>query len=290
LGAANDLQRRPFLLRLGEFVRFSHTVFALPFALIAFFVAGKGKVSLPLLGWVLVCMVTARTAAMCFNRLVDWDFDRKNPRTALRHTLIRRETGWAVFAICLAGVFFGAWKINWLCWVLSPLCMAVLLAYSLMKRVTAYSHLVLGLALGLAPIGAWMAVRGEMSSPTPYVLGVAVLCWTFGFDLIYATLDVAYDRSVGLFSFPARYGVPAALRLARLLHGGAFLGFVGFGWVAHLGWGYALACGVTLYELVQQHRLARNADAGSINRAFFTANAIVSVALLVGAAVDVFGG
>jgi 4-hydroxybenzoate polyprenyltransferase len=225
---------------------------------------------------------------MCFNRLVDWEFDKKNPRTSLRHTLIGKETGWLVLAVCLAGLFFGAWKINWLCFVLSPFCVVVLLGYSLMKRVTAFSHLVLGFALGLAPLGAWAAVTGELFSIAPYVLAASVLCWTFGFDLIYATMDVEFDQAAGLFSFPSRYGVPAALNLARALHVAAFFGFVAFGWLSHLGICYALACAVTIYQLIQEHRLAKSTDAGVINQAFFTANAIVSVALLVGVAVDLF--
>ena len=273
-------------------MRFSHTVFALPFALIAFLVAThterEGKVSLPLLGWVLVCMVTARTAAMCFNRLVDWEFDKKNPRTALRHTLISKEAGWVVMALGLALLFFATWKINWLCFVLSPLMVVVILSYSLMKRVTAFSHFFLGFALGIAPVGAWAAVTGELFSIQPFVLGAAVLCWTFGFDLIYATLDMEFDKQAGLFSFPSRYGIQATLYLARILHGVAFIGFVAFGWLAQLSVYYWLACAVTLYQLAQEHRIAKRADAGSINQAFFTANAIVSVSLLVGVCLDLW--
>ena len=278
---------KPFFLRLGEFVKFSHTVFALPFALMAALVASGGHIAPRLLALVLVCMVTARTAAMCFNRLADWEIDKKNPRTARRHTLIRKEQGWAVLFISLAALFTAAWMINPLCFYLSPGMVAVILSYSLMKRYTAFPHFFLGLALGIAPLGAWAAVAGELFSTTPYLLAAAVLCWTFGFDLIYATLDVEFDRSVGLFSFPAKYGVPSALRLARLLHYLAFAGFVAFGWAARLGYFYGFACLVAVAGLVQEHRLARQADAAAINKAFFQSNAVVSLSLLAGVFLDI---
>lgn len=288
MSTSTALHRTPFLLRLGEFVRFSHTVFALPFALIAFLVATSGKIPLPLLGWVLLCMVAARTAAMCFNRLADWEIDKKNPRTVRRHTLIAKPIGWLILALSLTVLFLAASRINRLSLALSPLMVAVIFFYSLTKRFTAYSHFFLGLALCLAPIGAWMAVTGEMRSLVPYLLGAAVLCWTFGFDLIYSTMDAEFDRAAGLFSFPSRYGIPAALRLARALHVVAFFGFAAFGWLAHLGWAYTAACAFTLYQLAVEHRHAKNPDPSSINKAFFEANAFVSLALLAGTCFDIF--
>ena len=273
--------RPSFLFRLGTFVRFSHTIFALPFALISMLVAGQGKVPLPLFGWILVCMIAARTAAMCFNRLVDWELDQRNPRTANRHTLLRRSQGWGVLAAsCLVAVAATS-QINPLCFRLSPLMLVILFFYSLTKRFTALSHLFLGIALGVAPLGAWAAVRGALfNSLPPFLLAAAVALWTFGFDLIYATLDAEFDRREGLFSFPSRHGIPAALRLAKQLHGAALLGFLAFGWSSGLGTAYWLGVGVTALALLWEHRLAASEDPKLINQAFFEVNALVSLTLL----------
>jgi 4-hydroxybenzoate polyprenyltransferase len=273
---------KPFLFRLGEFIRFSHTIFALPFALIAMLVAANGRVPWRVLGWILVCMVAARTAAMCFNRLTDWEIDKENPRTALRHTLLGKSTAWIVFGLCLAVSVLAAWELNPLCFYLSPVMIVLITFYSLTKRFTAYSHFFLGLALSVAPMGAWAAVRGELWTITPYFLAGSVVCWVFGFDLIYSTLDAEFDRRKGLFSFPARYGVPASLRLARILHVVAALGFFVFGWLAGLGRGYWLVWLVVLAALVWEHRIANPDNPGSINAAFFNVNALVSMSLLAG--------
>jgi 4-hydroxybenzoate polyprenyltransferase len=279
---------KPFIFRLGEFIRFSHTIFALPFALIAMLVAANGRVPWPVLGWILVCMVAARTAAMCFNRLADWEIDKENPRTASRHTLLAKSSAWIVFALGVAVSILAAWQLNPLCFYLSPVMIALITFYSLTKRFTAYSHFFLGLALSVAPMGAWAAVRGELWSITPYFLAGAVVCWVFGFDLIYSTLDAEFDRRKGLFSFPARYGVPASLRLARILHGVAALGFFAFGWLAGLGHGYWLAWLVVLAALVWEHRIANPDNPGSINAAFFNVNALVSMSLLAGVLLDCY--
>jgi 4-hydroxybenzoate polyprenyltransferase len=279
---SHDAATKPFILRLGEFIRFSHTVFALPFALIAMLVAGRGWVPWRVIGWILVCMVAARTAAMCFNRLADWEIDKENPRTASRHTLLAKSSAWIVFAMGVAVSIFAAWKLNPLCFYLSPVMIFLITFYSLTKRFTAYSHFFLGLALSVAPMGAWAAVRGELWTITPYFLAGAVVCWVFGFDLIYSTLDAEFDRRKGLFSFPSRFGVPASLRLARALHVVAALGFFAFGWLASLGHGYWLAWLVVLGALVWEHRIANPDNPGSINAAFFNVNALVSMSLLAG--------
>jgi 4-hydroxybenzoate polyprenyltransferase len=271
-----------FLIRLGRFVRFSHTVFALPFALSAMWVAGGGNVPLRVFGWILGCMVSARTAAMCFNRLMDWEIDKKNPRTEGRHRLVSRPQAWTVLAVSSSVVFFCTWHLNPLVFRLTPLMLFIIGFYSLTKRFTAYSHLFLGVALGVAPVGAWMAVRGVFWEWPGFVLGSAVAAWTFGFDLIYSTLDADFDREAGLFSIPSRYGVDRALSLARWLHGIAALGFAGFGWVAGLGLRYGTACVVAALALVWEHRLASEPDVQRINQAFFQINAVVSVVLLLG--------
>jgi 4-hydroxybenzoate polyprenyltransferase len=279
---SNAASTKPFLFRLGEFIRFSHTVFALPFALVAMLVAGNGAVSWRVLGWILVCAVAARTAAMCFNRLVDWEIDKENPRTAKRHTLLGKSTAWVVFALGLVAAVMAAWELNPLCFYLSPVMILLITFYSVTKRFTAYSHFFLGLALSVAPMGAWAAVRGELWTLTPYFLAGAVVCWVFGFDLIYATLDADFDRRKGLFSFPARHGVQASLRLAQMLHGTAALGFFVFGWQAQLGRFYWVTWLVVLAALMWEHRIANPENAASINEAFFNVNALVSMSLLAG--------
>ncbi|MDR1146517.1 MAG: putative 4-hydroxybenzoate polyprenyltransferase [Verrucomicrobiales bacterium] len=269
-----------------EFVKFSHTVFALPFALMAMWTAGSGRVALPVAGWILACMVTARTAAMAFNRLADWESDRLNPRTAGRHRLVSKSGGALLLAVA-AGLFIvSAAQLNRLCLLLSPLALFIILFYSLTKRFTSFSHGFLGLALGLAPVGAWGAVRGEVCDAVPLTLGAAVWCWVFGFDLIYATLDAEFDRRRGLHSFPARFGVPRTLRLARALHVLAVAGFFAFGWLAHFSWPYFAAWSLAAAALVWEHRVADVTDSAAINRAFFNLNAAVSVILLAGVVLD----
>jgi 4-hydroxybenzoate polyprenyltransferase len=279
---------KPFLIRFGEFIRFSHTIFALPFALIAMLVAGGGHVPWRVFGWILFCMVSGRTAAMIFNRLVDWDFDKENPRTAARHALLGKTTVWTIFSVSLAALTIGTWELNALCFYLSPVMIVLITFYSLTKRFTSFSHFFLGLALSVAPMGAWAAVRGDLSTVTPYILGAAVLCWVFGFDLIYATLDADFDREKGLFSFPARFGIQSSLRGAKILHIVAAGGFFCFGWQARLGLFYWVAWLGAIGALVWEHRIADPGNPASINRAFFQVNAWVSMSLLAGVCLNYF--
>ena len=278
--------RPPFLQRLGTFIRFSHTVFALPFALIAMLVAGGGRVGAGVFGWILVSAAAARTVAMCFNRLMDWEIDKLNPRTEGRHKLVSKSQAWSTLVVSAAFTFLATYNLNGLCFALSPVMLVILCFYSLTKRFTAFSHFFLGVALAVAPAGAWVAVRASLASIEPFLLGFAVLSWTFGFDLIYSTLDSEFDRKQGLFSFPSRYGIPAALRLARALHVIAALAFIAFGIVADLGAGYGVACVITLGALGWEHKLACTLDPALINRAFFQINAVVSMTLLAGTLVD----
>ena len=249
-------------------------------------VAGGGQVTSSVLGWVLLSAASARTVAMCFNRLMDWEFDKLNPRTEGRHKLVSKVQAWATLIFSVLLTLLATYKLNPVCFALSPLMLAILCFYSLTKRFTAFSHFFLGLALAVAPAGAWVAVRASLSSPEPFLLGFAVLAWTFGFDLIYSTLDTDFDRAQGLFSFPSRYGIPAALALAKALHFIAALLFVAFGFLAHLGTGYTCACVITLCALVWEHKLAGSSDPGQINRAFFQINALVSMTLLAGTLID----
>ncbi len=278
--------RPSFLVRLGTFIRFSHTVFALPFALVAMLVAAGGVPAASVFGWILLSAVSARTLAMCFNRLIDWELDKLNPRTEGRHKLVSKVQAWTVLAMSGLATLWACHQLNFLCFALSPLMLFILCFYSVTKRFTPFSHLFLGLALAVAPMGAWVAVRASMLDFTPYVLAAGVLLWTFGFDLIYSTLDTDFDRAHGLFSFPSRFGIPAALRTAKLLHVAAAVGFLSFGWFARLGPGYGVACVITLGALSWEHRLASTLEPGRINQAFFQINALVSMTLLAGTFFD----
>jgi 4-hydroxybenzoate polyprenyltransferase len=223
---------------------------------------------------------------MCFNRLVDWEIDKRNPRTEGRHKLVTKGQAWSTLIASAVLVFFATYKLNWVCFALSPLMVAILCFYSLTKRFTAFSHFFLGLALSVAPAGGWIAVRGSLFDLQPYILAAAVLAWTFGFDLIYSTLDAEFDTRQGLFSFPAKFGIPAAQRLAKALHVVAALLFIMFGLFAKLSFGYGAACLLTLGALVWEHRLASSSDPKLINIAFFQINALVSMSLLAGVLFD----
>jgi len=258
-----------------RFIRFSHTIFALPFALGAMFVAAGGLPSWQVVGLILLCMVFARTAAMTFNRLTDWEIDQRNPRTVARHTLASRPTAvWAcvissaLFVLCSRGI-------NPLCFALSPVALGIVFFYSLTKRFTAFAQFFLGFALAVAPVGAWLAVTGSFAE-APLILAAAVLCWVAGFDMIYATQDVEIDRKEGLKSMVVWLGVPRALALATVLHVVAFAGLVGFGCAAGLGRIYFGALVVAAGALVYEHRLARKGNVAAVNQAFFQANAFVS--------------
>ena len=268
-----------------QFIRFSHTVFALPFALGAMFVAARGLPPLPTFAGILAAMVCARTAAMTFNRLADWEFDRRNPRTEHRHRLVRKNVAAAWCLASSAGFLLSAWSLNRLCLLLSPVALGAVFFYSLTKRFTHFAHFFLGLALSVAPVGAWIAVTGRLDFP-PLVLASAVLLWGAGFDLIYATQDHEADKREGLHSMVVRLGVRGAMKLAVWLHVAALAGLAGFGLAAGAGGIYLASLGVIAAALVYEHLQARRGDVASINRAFFQANAIVGVAFVAGTFFD----
>ena len=264
-------------------IKFEHTLFALPFAFLGAILAANGWPEWGQMFWITVAMVGARSAAMTFNRIVDRDIDAQNPRTAERELPTGKlSLGFAWFFLYVSiGVFvFASYSLNWLTFVLSPVALICILGYSYAKRYTAFSHLLLGLALSIAPSAAWIAVRGELNSPIPLLLSLFVLMWTAGFDVLYACQDQEFDRKAGLQSIPARFGVKNALWIARLFHAVGFvvlgiLYFVtGLGWIALVG---VLAVGALL---VYQHTLLKADDLSRMNAAFFTTNAFVSVILL----------
>jgi 4-hydroxybenzoate polyprenyltransferase len=265
-------------------VKFSHTLFALPFALAgaALAAAGSGITWRQVL-WILLAMVGARNAAMGFNRLADQDYDARNPRTANRELpggKLSRGMVWAV-TLSLAALFvFACTRLSALCGWLSPAVLVVLFGYSYTKRFTWASHLVLGLALGMAPVGGWLAVSGGFSVAA-WLLGGAVLLWVAGFDVLYACQDVEFDRREGLYSIPARFGLARALGVARVLHGGTLAALVAVGLVSGLHPVYWAGLAVIAGVLVWEHRLVRPGDLSQLDVAFFNMNGIVSVIYLV---------
>jgi 4-hydroxybenzoate polyprenyltransferase len=275
-----------------EFVRFSHTMFALPFALASMVVAAKAERGWP--GWrtfllILAAMVFARTAAMGFNRIVDRRFDALNPRTAKRHLpagQIPLMNAWMLVVVSSLGLGYVAWLINPLCSYLSPLALLIVGFYSFTKRFTDFSHVFLGLALGIAPIGAWLAVRGRFDWP-PGVLALAVVFWLVGFDIIYATQDWEFDKSQGLHSLPVRMGILPSLQVARMAHAIMAILLLAFGLISGLRVPYYLGLAIILVCLVGQHRLARKRDPISLNVAFFRMNAVISAVFLGAVVVDV---
>ena len=271
--------------RTLRFVRFSHTVFALPFALGSMLVAARGLPDARLVGLIVLAMVCARTAAMTFNRLADWQLDQRNPRTAARHTLIPRAGAMALLVASSAAFVAVTWRINALCFRLSPVALVIVFFYSLTKRFTSLSHFFLGLALAVAPVGAWLAVRGHFAIP-PLVLALAVLLWVAGFDMIYATQDHEFDRAAGLHSWVVRVGVPAALAWAQRLHWLMLAVLAAFGWCAALGVAFWASLALVAAALIYEHRSAARLDVAGVNRAFFNANAFVGIVFVAAVFVD----
>jgi 4-hydroxybenzoate polyprenyltransferase len=275
------------LTRFLRLIRFSHTIFALPFAFGALLAAANGRPTVRTLLLVLLCMVFARTAAMLFNRLADWSIDQKNPRTAARHLLVKKPVAWGLLAINSAAFLAASAAINRTTALLAPVALAIVFFYSLTKRFTNATHFFLGFALAIAPAGAWIAQTGSLDWP-PLVLGAGVVCWVAGFDLIYATQDADFDRREGLHSLVVRAGVTGSLRIAQWLHLLMFAALVGFGLTAKLGIIYYSAMPFIAGALIYEHRSARELDLAAINRAFFQSNAFVSALFVVAVAADLW--
>ena len=262
-----------------EMIKWEHSIFALPFALTGAVLAAGGWPRLPVLGWIVVCMVSARSAAMAFNRLVDARLDAANPRTAMRALPAGKlSAGFVAGFVAVAGGVFllGAGMLNRLTLLLAPIALAIVLAYSYMKRLTRWSHLVLGLSLGIAPSAAWIAVRGSYDARI-LVLTVAVLLWVAGFDVLYACQDFEHDRKAGLNSVPQAFGLGVAFWIARAMHLGMLLMLLwlvrlfGLGPLADVGVGTVAA--LLLYE----HSIVSPRDLRRMNAAFFTLNGVISV-------------
>ncbi|HXI49856.1 MAG TPA: UbiA-like polyprenyltransferase [Candidatus Saccharimonadales bacterium] len=283
------------LQKWGEFVKFSHTIFALPFALAAMAIAARDQRGWPgarVFVLILVAMVSARTCAMAFNRIVDRKFDAANPRTALRHLpsgQISLLSAWTLCLLSAAGLVLASWFLNPVCFFLSPVALAVVCFYSFTKRFTDYTHVWLGLALSLAPLGAWLAVRNGLSfSPLwgtttgliPLSLAVIVIFWLVGFDIIYALQDLEFDRRQSLHSLVVAWGPQNALAAAFLSHMFMWGLLVGFGLLCRFRVAYFAGLIFILGCLVLEHWLARRRSLKWINVAFFRLNALVSVVFL----------
>jgi len=281
----------------GGFVRFSHTVFALPFALAAMLVAARGHRGWP--GWktfglILAAMVCARTCAMAFNRIVDRKFDALNPRTKSRHLpsgQISLASAVALCALSAAGLIATSYFLNSLCFYLSPVALVLVCFYSLTKRFTDYTHVFLGIALALAPIGAWLAVKGADVSGWEILqmtlLALAVVLWLVGFDIIYALQDYEFDKSHGLRSLVVAWGPQNALATAFLAHMMMCGVLLAFGLLCHFRLAYLIGWLVILACLVLEHWIARRRSLNWINIAFFRLNALIGVVFLVVVAAEV---
>ena len=270
-------------------IKIQHTVFALPFAVMSAFLAAGGLPEMEKLVWIVVCMVGARSAAMAFNRIVDARFDKENPRTEDRALPSGKisVSNYALFLVASSALFiFSAWMLNSLAFYLSPVALAIVFFYSLTKRFTAFSHFWLGLAISIAPVGAWVAIREEISFAS-LLLGAAVVFWLIGLDILYACMDVEADRINRLHSIPERFGIETALKLALASHmamvvfllvlleptvllGGVYLT------------GVALVAGLLVYE----HSLIKKDDLSKVNMAFFNVNGIISIGLMIFVVVD----
>jgi 4-hydroxybenzoate polyprenyltransferase len=284
----------------GGFVKISHTVFALPFALASMVVAARDTHGWP--GWrvfvlILAAMVTARTCAMTFNRIVDRDVDALNPRTAMRH-LPRGEitlaSAWTLWGLSAAGFLASAYLLNWICFALSPVALFLICFYSMTKRFTDFTHVYLGVALGLAPLGAWLAVKGTVdfwpmreSFLLPLILSVAVTLWLTGFDIIYALQDYEFDRRQGLGSLVVRWGPANALQGAFLAHMVMWGLLLLFGLLSRFRVAYFVALAIILTSLLFEHWLARRRSLKWIHTAFFRLNALIGMVFLVAVVAEV---
>lgn len=273
---------------LFEDIRFSHTVFALPFAFMSAFIASEGLPSINKIVWILLAMAGARSAAMACNRIADAKYDALNPRTknrALPSKKISRQS-YLFFLLSSAALFvFSAYQLNHLAFLLSPVALGIIFFYSWTKRFTVYSHFFLGLALSLAPVGAWVAIREEITI-TPIILGAAVIFWLAGFDIIYACQDIDYDKQAGLLSIPEKFGVEKALKLSSLFHLIMVFFLMLLLITKQLGWVYLSGIIIVSVLLIYEHSIVRPNDLSKVNVAFFNINGQVSILLMILTIID----
>lgn len=275
-----------------DMIKFEHTIFALPFA---FMGALLGSITIhgqfpswAEIGWVLLAMFGARSAAMGLNRVIDKTFDKNNPRTAMRAIpagLISAKEAWLFIVISFILLFLAASQLDPLAIKLFPIAVFFLVFYSYTKRFTWLCHLFLGLTIGLAPLGGWVAITGEISAPA-LILYVSIVFWIAGFDIIYACQDVEFDRQAGLHSIPVRFGLKGGLLLSRLFHLITAIGLFGLAWMTDLGWWYVAGTLIAGAILLYEHILVKPDDLSKVNVAFFTMNGTLSVVVFVFTLID----
>lgn len=269
---------------LLEMIKFSHTIFAFPFALMGVILAAQANGAPPTAGqifWICLAMIGARSGAMGLNRLIDARIDGENPRTAGRHIpagKVSRTEGALLVTVSFVLLLFAAWRLNPLCFYLAPIVLFFLILYSYCKRFTALAHVVLGICLGAAPIGAWIALRGDLDWPI-LLLGLAVLFWVAGFDIFYALQDLDFDRARGLHSIPAKLGVERSFWLVRAFHAAMLLLLLLLPLGTGLGTIYLLGVAVVGGLLLYEHRLVRPDDLSRLDAAFFNMNGYISVTI-----------
>ena len=273
-----------------ELIKFSHTIFALPFALISMLISAGGLPDIKTIFWLLIAMVIARSTAMAFNRLIDRKTDGLNPRTMSRHLPTGKLRLWEVviFIMLTASLFiFSSSMLNKLALLLSPLALAIIYFYSWTKYFTSWSHLFLGLSLSIAPVGACVAVSGKITLES-LILGAAVIFWVAGFDILYACQDYEFDKKQGLYSIVVRYGIKRALSISLAFHIIMAVLLILFGIVARLGVIYLAGVIITGLLIIYQHRLVKPDDISKVNTAFWTANGIISIILMLATYVDFY--
>jgi len=272
-----------------EMIKFEHTIFALPFAFTGALMAARGLPAWGKVFWITIAMVGARSAAMGFNRLVDRHFDAENPRTSVRALPQGLVSPLQVIAFSLVSsllLIYAAYRLNPLCFLLSPLALSIVFFYSYTKRFTFLAHAFLGLAIAGAPLGAWIAVTGRFEAPA-IVLGVAVLFWLLGFDVLYALQDIDFDRKAGLHSIPQRFGVARALWISRFSHAVTMAALFWLAALRHLGWWYLAGVIIALGLILYEHTLVKEGDLAKLDMAFFNMNGYISVTVFLFTLLDV---
>ncbi|MBI2251393.1 MAG: UbiA family prenyltransferase [Armatimonadetes bacterium] len=266
-----------------ELIKFEHTIFALPFAYLGAILAKSGLPNLSEFLLITLAMAGARTAGMSLNRLIDHNLDAQNPRTknrALPQGLLKRSSVWMLVLSSLSLLFYSSFRLNLLCFYLSPLAFLILFVYSYLKRFTWLTHLFLGMVLACAPIGGWIAITGKLSA-SPFILSLGVIFWVAGFDIIYAMLDLEFDKKIGLHSIPARFGVKKSLNISSLFHFITVSLLLILGKLLNLGIFYFLGVLVISIFLIYEHLIISPSDLRKVNQAFFNLNGIISITLLI---------
>lgn len=274
----------------GELVMFSHTLFSLPFALIGMLWAAGGLPSREIIFWILIALVGARNGANALNRLIDKDIDKKNPRTAKRHMPkgdVKDYEALGIVIFCFSIFIFAAYKLNPLCLKLTPVALFLFIIYSYTKRFTWACHIVLGIACAGAPVGAWLAVTGEFAL-SPFILGAVVALWVAGFDIIYGTQDIKFDRDNGLFSIPARFGLSGALFIARVFHFTMVILLTALYFLMDMGFAYLIGIGISAVLLSVEHYIVSPGNEKKMKIASYNINQTISPIILLFTILDMF--